>query len=74
MALNTVTLAAALKTSIKAAHLTLGAANNAALETFCINLGLAIATDIVTHIQTNAAVTVVTVCGSGAGTGTGTVG
>lgn len=73
MALNPTTLAAALQPTLKAAHLTCGAANNAALDTFCTNLATAIATAVVAHILSSGEVAVVTACPAGAGTGTGTI-
>lgn len=73
MALNATVLAAALQPTIKSAHLTLGAADNVALTTFCTNLANAIATAVVAHITSSGVVAVVTACPAGAGTGTGTV-
>lgn len=73
MALNATTLAAAIKTPTKTAYIACGAADNAALETLVTALSAAIAGAIVTHIQSNATLAVVTACPAGAGTGTGTI-
>lgn len=73
MALNATILATALKPTLKAAHITCGAADNATLDAFCQNLATAIATAVVAHIVSSGAVAVVTTCPAGAGTGTGTV-
>jgi hypothetical protein len=63
MALN----AATLGNAIKVAFVANGAADNAATAALC----LAIATAVVTHIQSSGEVAVVTTCGAGPGTGTG---
>lgn len=74
MALNPATLAAALQPDIKSAFVTgLGAVNNDTLDEFATLLATAIASKVVAHITSSAAVTVVTACPAGAGTGTGTV-
>jgi hypothetical protein len=73
MAMNPVTLATAMKTPIKAAHIAVGAADNAALDTFCQALATAIASTVVAHIAASGVVAVVTTCPAGAGAGTGTV-
>lgn len=68
MPLDPTSLAAAIKTPTKEAYLTLGAVDNAALETFVTALSAAIASAVVAHITANGAV--VTACPAGAGTGT----
>ena len=69
MALNAVTLATALTPDIKNAFKDhLGAVDNATLNSFCAALATAIASKVVAHITSNAAV--VTACGAGPGTGT----
>jgi hypothetical protein len=73
MALNPGVLAAALTPPIKAAHIAVGAAPNPALDTFCADLATAIASAVVTHIQSAGVVAVVTACPAGAGTGTGAI-
>ncbi len=73
MALNAGTLAAALQPDLKSAFLAVGAANNAALDTFMAGLATAIASKVVAHIVSSGVVAVVTACPAGAGTGTGTV-
>lgn len=73
MALNATVLAAALQPTVKEAHITCGAENNATLDTFCTNLATAIATAVVAHIVSSGSLVVVTTCPAGAGTGTGTI-
>lgn len=74
MALNPATLAAAMAPGIKSCFTThLGALDNATMLAFANALALTIATDVIAHITSNAALVVVTACGAGAGTGTGTV-
>lgn len=68
MALNATTLAALIKANILA-NPAIGGQAGAALDGLCS----AIAAAVVTHIQSVAAVTVVTACPAGAGTGAGTV-
>jgi len=74
MALNAVTLAAALEPTLKAAHLAVGAQENPALDTFMAALATAIATAVVSHITANAVVNptlLVAPPGGGPVTGTG---
>lgn len=74
MALNPVTLAAALQPDIKSCFTThLGAIDNETLEAFAAAFATAIASKVIAHITSNAALVVVTTCPAGAGTGTGTV-
>lgn len=69
MALNATTLATLMRANLLAAPAS-GATDNAALTAMCT----AIASAVVAHIQSSAALTVVTTCPAGPGTGTGTVG
>lgn len=73
MALNAGVLAAALKPTLKTAHLECGAVDNEKLDKFCAALADAIAKAVVTHITSAAVVNVATTCGAGAGTGAGTI-
>jgi hypothetical protein len=56
MALDAARLALAIKGPLKAAHITLGAADNAALETFMTGMSAAIATAVIEEITNNAVV------------------
>lgn len=73
MPLNATVLAAAIKPGVKAAFIACGAVDNAALETLMTAMANTIATAVVTHITSSAALVVTTACPAGAGTGTGTI-
>ena len=70
MALSATALAALIRSkALLPVNASLGATDNPALTTLC----KVIAEAVVEHLQSAAAVSVVTTCGAGAGTGTGTV-
>lgn len=79
MPLSATVLSAALKPDLKAAFVEVGAADNAALDTFMSKLADAIASKVVAHITSSAVVTITpagsaTTCPAGAGTITAAVG
>lgn len=69
MALNSAALGAAIKQAVKEAF----ADKSGTDEERSTRVWTNVANAIVTHIQANGVVTVVTACGVGPGTGTGTV-